>query len=120
MFQGYNNIVWAVICLNAIGGLIVAAVIKYADNILKGFANAIAIISSTICSYYILNDSTNINLKFAFGAAMVIMATFLYTNSPNASVNKKSNDTATAVSVCGGFSPSKNTPFIKVDNMHQA
>lgn len=35
-FQGYNSITWIVILLQAVGGLIVAVVMKYADNILKG------------------------------------------------------------------------------------
>eukprot|EP01034_Spumella_vulgaris_P039692 gene39692-49044_t len=34
-FHGYNYTVWSVIALQAIGGLVVAVVIKYADNILK-------------------------------------------------------------------------------------
>ena len=34
-FFGYNVMVWVIIFLLALGGLIVAAVVKYADNILK-------------------------------------------------------------------------------------
>ena len=35
-FYGYTTIVWSVIFLQAEGGLLVAVVMKYADNILKG------------------------------------------------------------------------------------
>merc|ERR1712224_1151378 len=35
--QGYSPMVWGVIWLQAAGGLVVAAVLKYADNILKCF-----------------------------------------------------------------------------------
>ncbi len=35
-FYGYTPFVWYVVVLNATGGLLVALVIKYADNILKG------------------------------------------------------------------------------------
>ena len=38
------------------GGLVIGAVVKYADNILKGFATSVSIILSSIISYYILND----------------------------------------------------------------
>ena len=38
---GYNNLVWAVVANQACGGLLVAMVIKYADNILKGNFNII-------------------------------------------------------------------------------
>jgi len=37
-FYGYDFFVWYIVTLNALGGLIVAVVVKYADNILKGFA----------------------------------------------------------------------------------
>ena len=118
-FQGYNNSVWAVIILNAVGGLIVAAVIKYADNILKGFANAVAIISSTICSYYILNDSTNLDLKFALGASMVIAATFIYTYTPRNN-SKGRGVLFTVVRWVGklfGVGP-KQTPFRRDSDVH--
>ncbi len=34
---------WSVVGLQVFGGLIVAMVVKYADNILKNFANALAV-----------------------------------------------------------------------------
>lgn len=76
-FQGYNNIVWTVISLQALGGLVIAAVIKYADNILKGFATSISIILSSIVSYFFLKDFVP-NSLFIIGSFLVIGATFLY------------------------------------------
>lgn len=55
-FQGYNAFTWIVIVLQAVGGLIVALVMKYADNILKGFATSVSIVCSTVLSYYLLGD----------------------------------------------------------------
>ena len=34
-FHGYDNFVWFTVLQNALGGLLVAVVVKYADNILK-------------------------------------------------------------------------------------
>ena len=42
--------------LQAFGGLVVAAVVKYADNILKGFATSVSIVVSSLVSFYFLND----------------------------------------------------------------
>uniref|UniRef100_A0A8C2DK33 Solute carrier family 35 member A3b n=1 Tax=Cyprinus carpio TaxID=7962 RepID=A0A8C2DK33_CYPCA len=56
LFQGYNGLTWTVVALQALGGLVIAAVITYADNILKGFATSISIILSTLISYFLLED----------------------------------------------------------------
>ncbi|XP_037828932.1 solute carrier family 35 member A3b isoform X2 [Kryptolebias marmoratus] len=77
MFQGYNIITCTVVVLQAVGGLVIAVVIKYADNILKGFATSLSIIVSTLISYFILNDFNPTGVFF-FGAVLVIAATFLY------------------------------------------
>ena len=54
-----------------------AAVIKYADNILKGFATAVTIVLSSLISYFFLNDFSPTSL-FVIGTVMVIFATILY------------------------------------------
>ncbi|XP_074506820.1 solute carrier family 35 member A3b isoform X1 [Sebastes fasciatus] len=77
MFQGYNTITCTVVALQALGGLIIAVVIKYADNILKGFATSLSIIVSTLVSYFLLEDFNPTGVFF-LGAVLVIAATFLY------------------------------------------
>ncbi|XP_056119383.1 solute carrier family 35 member A3b isoform X2 [Rhinichthys klamathensis goyatoka] len=77
LFQGYNNVTWTVVALQALGGLVIAAVIKFADNILKGFATSISIILSTLISYFLLEDFDPTSVFF-LGAMLVITATFLY------------------------------------------
>ena len=42
--------------LQAFNGLVIATVVKYADNILKGFATSISIIISSVISFYFLRD----------------------------------------------------------------
>lgn len=86
-FFGYDLFIWYLIFLQAGGGLIVAVVVKYADNILKGFATSLAIIISCVASIYIFNF--NLTLKFTFGAALVIASIFLYGYDP-----KKASNTA--------------------------
>lgn len=75
-FYGYNFLVWTVIILQALGGLICAVVVKYADNILKGFATSLAIVLSCIVSIYFLNFHPT--MQFVLGALIVMASVFLY------------------------------------------
>uniref|UniRef100_A0A0F7Z230 UDP-N-acetylglucosamine transporter-like protein n=1 Tax=Crotalus adamanteus TaxID=8729 RepID=A0A0F7Z230_CROAD len=85
-FQGYNKLTWIVVVLQALGGLVIAAVIKYADNILKGFATSLSIILSTLISYFWLQDFVPTSVFF-LGAVLVIVATFLYGYDPKPTGN---------------------------------
>uniref|UniRef100_A0A8C1V6T1 Solute carrier family 35 member A3b n=1 Tax=Cyprinus carpio TaxID=7962 RepID=A0A8C1V6T1_CYPCA len=86
LFQGYNGLTWTVVALQALGGLVIAAVITYADNILKGFATSISIILSTLISYFLLEDFDPTSVFF-LGAMLVIAATFLYGYESTSAVN---------------------------------
>lgn len=59
-FTGYNWIVWATIIMQAAGGVIVALVINYANNIAKNFATSISIVISFIASVFFFNLSITI------------------------------------------------------------
>ena len=78
-FTGYTLVVWLVVFNQAFGGLLVAVVVKYADNILKGFATSLAIIVSCFVSVYFF--SFQLNLQFVFGAGLVIAAVYIYGKS---------------------------------------
>lgn len=79
-FFGYDSFVWYLVVLQAGGGLIVAMVVKYADNILKGFATSLAIVISCIASIYLFDFV--LTFQFAFGAALVICSIFMYSHQP--------------------------------------
>lgn len=79
-FHGYDNFVWFTVAQNALGGLLVAVVVKYADNILKGFACSLAIIITCVASIFIFDFS--LSLQFSVGAACVIGSIFLYGYQP--------------------------------------
>lgn len=80
-FFGYSLLTWTVIFLQAQGGLLVAVVVKYADNILKGFATSISIIISCIVSIYVFDFV--LTFQFFLGASLVISSVFLYNKSPS-------------------------------------
>jgi len=75
-FGGYTRWTVLAILLQAFGGILVAVVVKYADNILKGFATSISIILSCTISYFAFDF--NITLIFIIGCASVMYATYLY------------------------------------------
>ena len=75
-FKGYTRSVWLLVMIQAGGGLLVAIVIKHADNILKGFATALAILLSGLLSAAFLDFTPS--LHFLVGAGIVIAATFMY------------------------------------------
>lgn len=75
-FFGYTGMVWCVIFNQAFGGLLVAVVVKYADNILKGFATSFSIIVSTVLSVHLFGF--HVDLLFSLGAGLVIGAVYMY------------------------------------------
>ncbi|GIX92922.1 UDP-galactose translocator [Caerostris darwini] len=85
-FHAYNIFVWTVIMLQAGGGIIVAIVVKFADNILKGFATSLAIVLSCIISIYFMNFQ--LTSQFVLGAALVMGSVYLY-GRPQSSAYKK-------------------------------
>ena len=86
-FVGYDIFVSYLVLLQACGGLIVAMVVKHADNILKGFATSLAIVISCIASIYLFNFQ--LTFQFAFGAALVICSIFMYGHQPKTPENDK-------------------------------
>lgn len=75
-FYGYTKWTVFAILLQAFGGLIVAVVVKYADNILKGFATSISIILSCLVSVWAFDF--HISITFVLGTTLVIYSTYMY------------------------------------------
>merc|ERR1712224_7430 len=77
LMQGFSPLVWGVILLQAVGGLVVAAVLKYADSILKCFGNALSIILTSTISVVMLHEFTP-DAFFMLGTFLVLTATSVY------------------------------------------
>merc|ERR1712232_202340 len=69
---------WVLAVNNAVGGLLVALVIKHADSLLRGFASAIATIISAVAAVFCFGFQ--LAPSFAAGTLLVIGATLLYGN----------------------------------------
>lgn len=73
---GYTALVWTVVTVQAVGGLIVAVVVKYADNVLKVFATSFSIVISCVLSAIFFDFHAS--FAFVVGASFVVVATGLY------------------------------------------
>jgi len=70
---------WATVGIQVFGGLVTAVVIKYSDNILKGFATSLSIVLSFLASVALFDF--RISGSFVLGAGVVLCATWMY-NQP--------------------------------------
>src|SRR5258708_5361839 len=80
MFRHFGFWAWATVSVQVAGGLITAVVIKYSDNILKGFATSLSLIISFLASVVLFGD--HITFSFMIGATTVLAATAMY-NQPD-------------------------------------
>ncbi|XP_069462481.1 CMP-sialic acid transporter isoform X1 [Ambystoma mexicanum] len=75
-FYGYSPSVWFVVFLASVGGLYTSVVVKYTDNIMKGFSAAAAIVLSTIASVMLFG--LQITPNFTVGSLLVCLSIYLY------------------------------------------
>ncbi|OAV88650.1 hypothetical protein PTTG_07070 [Puccinia triticina 1-1 BBBD Race 1] len=79
MFSNFGFWAWATVLTQVVGGLVTALVIKFADNILKGFATSLSIILSTLAGVFIFG--TPLPLGSAIGSLVVLLSTYAYNSS---------------------------------------
>ncbi|KAJ7706983.1 nucleotide-sugar transporter-domain-containing protein [Mycena rosella] len=80
VFRNFGPWAWATVAIQVFGGLVTAIVIKYSDNILKGFATSLSIILSSLASVALFHFS--ITPSFVIGASTVLCATWMYNQPP--------------------------------------
>eukprot|EP01107_Rhizomastix_libera_P000198 TRINITY_DN10377_c0_g1_i1.p1 TRINITY_DN10377_c0_g1~~TRINITY_DN10377_c0_g1_i1.p1 ORF type:complete len:364 (+),score=87.64 TRINITY_DN10377_c0_g1_i1:23-1093(+) len=75
-FYSYSIFSVSIVFTGACGGLLVALVMKYADNIIKIFSISISIVLTSILSHYFFG--ANLDMIFWVGVSMVILSVFNY------------------------------------------
>uniref|UniRef100_A0AC34FH72 UDP-galactose transporter n=1 Tax=Panagrolaimus sp. ES5 TaxID=591445 RepID=A0AC34FH72_9BILA len=80
LLRGFDSLVWIMTVTNSIGGLLIAVVIKYADNIMKAYAQSTAIIGAAIGSWLLFDFTPN--GLFLFGTFLVMASIIIYTKHP--------------------------------------
>lgn len=81
MDQPLTSVPFATSALLSFSLQIVAVVVKYADNVLKGFATSLSILISSLVSWYMFFD-LDINAGFIFGACIVLASVYYYGYTP--------------------------------------
>jgi|TARA_B110000090_G_scaffold117631_1_gene130964 UDP-sugar transporter A1/2/3 len=79
-FVGMSASAFFVVVLQAAGGLMIAVVVRYTDNIAKAFATSISVIISCIISIFFFDFHPPV--IFFFGAMLVGMAVRFYSAKP--------------------------------------
>jgi UDP-sugar transporter A1/2/3 len=90
LFNNFGGWAWATVFVQVLGGLVTAMVIKYSDNILKGFATSLSIVLSFLASVALFDFQMSIT--FILGSTVVLIATWLYNQHPtriNMAINKE-------------------------------
>ncbi|EKF31291.1 UDP-galactose transporter [Trypanosoma cruzi marinkellei] len=76
-WRGYDQwLTIGIVLVHAFGGLLVAIVVKYTDNIVKGFATGVAVAVSGFLSFIIWGQMPS--LMFIFGCVLITAATVMY------------------------------------------
>lgn len=78
-FSGFTSTVWGLVFVNGWGGLLVAVIIKYADNLVKCFATTLSLIMTMAISFLFLGMPVGFNV--VLGTFLVIIAIFAYNSN---------------------------------------
>ena len=76
LFYNFNFGACLTVFNSAIGGLIVAGVLKYADSVLKGYATAISVVATGLFSMILFG--TQLHVVYFLGIINVVVAVILY------------------------------------------
>lgn len=77
-FRGFTKWVWILVVLHATGGLLVSAVMKYADNVVKGVATGFGILIATGLSAVFFH--TPLTVLFVVGACLIVGSAYVFAN----------------------------------------
>ena len=77
LFKGWTMLAWVIAFVQAGGGLLVAATLKYADSILKTLATSGSIVMSAVLGYLLLGGQLDIFI--VIGCISTILAIINYT-----------------------------------------
>ena len=76
--DGFTWIVGVTILNQSLGGLLVAATVRYTNSIVKALGTSIAVVISTLLTHTLLQPLTDLSFLFVFGAIITLGSVVLY------------------------------------------
>merc|ERR1711879_194624 len=108
LLDGFEPITWIVIGMISLGGITVVAVLRFADNLLKGISMVFSLLLSGVVSLVLFQ--TQLGVVFCIAALIICSSVFLYQNAPQPPVREETRTNSCTLSgTPGGFSPSKDS-----------
>ena len=77
LFHNWTYLAFIIAFLQALGGLLVAGTLRYADSVLKCFATAVSIVLTSIIGYFFLGNV--VDLIVTLGYCVTVISIFNYT-----------------------------------------
>mmetsp|Transcript_11433 Transcript_11433/g.34528 ORF Transcript_11433/g.34528 Transcript_11433/m.34528 type:complete len:348 (-) Transcript_11433:48-1091(-) len=88
-FKGYNFWAWVVVLNNALNGLAISAILKYADNIARVYAHACAMLVTMVLSIFLFGQTPTPQLVIAVAGVAASAVQYSYKPDRAASVSGK-------------------------------
>jgi len=79
LFFGWSRFTIVLVLLGAVGGLLVGMTVRYTNVIIKGFVTTFALVIISLMGAFVMGDE--LDIIFAVGAAVTIIATFNYNDA---------------------------------------
>ena len=107
--RDFDALAWLIVSTNAAAGLCVSLVLKYADNLIKGFSTSASVLLAAIVSSVCF--SIELRRPFVLGAAVVCVAFYLYFGRFNQVLLRDEQDQAEREALLEeGGAPAPNSP----------
>jgi len=80
LFGGYTSFVWLLVTNNALNGLMVSAILKFANNIVRNYAHTMSMMLTMVLE--VAFTSAPLTPQLLVSIAVVACSTFLYKSAP--------------------------------------